>query len=198
MKQALSMLFVFLLLMPGVAAQTSAGILPGSVLWKLDLFLERANIIMTWDATGKYQLHQLHAEERLAEAQVDTEHAALALNEREQELAAATSLNIEALPPVPETPVVAAVVANIPESAPVLQQDIPETPPAGTPESTPDAIITITIEDADLSRVHIIMNGIEKTFSLATGHPPAIYKEISKRTFLTVDQINKTAVIIGP
>jgi hypothetical protein len=67
-----------------------------------------------------------------------------------------------------------------------------------TERKTSDSIIQVTIEDADLAYVHIYINGIEKNFALATGYRPAIIKEISKRTFLTIEEVEDITIFTGP
>ena len=61
------------------------------------------------------------------------------------------------------------------------------------PASTFKNIITVKTYGDELAKIHMVINGIEKNLSLSITDPAAIVKELSKRTFLPIDEINQTA-----
>ncbi len=61
------------------------------------------------------------------------------------------------------------------------------------PASTFKNIITVKTYGDELAKIHLVINGVEKNLSLSIVDHTAIVKEISKRTFLSIDEVNKTA-----
>ena len=61
------------------------------------------------------------------------------------------------------------------------------------PASTFKNIITVKTYGDELAKIHMVINDIEKNLSLSITDPAAIVKELSKRTFLSIDEVNKTA-----
>lgn len=147
---------------------------------------------------------QLAAQTNVAAELDDAEEALDQQAELEIAVAAYDVEDVETVATETVAPITAAVTVDTEEREDDIDEKTIE--PEITDESEPSAdvplpsdnLIRVTIEDADLAYVHVYINGIEKEFALATGHPPAIIKEISKRTFLTIEEVEAITIFSGP
>ena len=109
----------------------------------------------------------------------------------------------------PASPITAAVVAedldvdtsmpdeevmqSVDEIVNAVAEPVTPAPEEEAPVVSTKTVIAVKIIGNEIAKIQMIINGFEKNLTLSITDHDAIVKEISKRTFLPIAEVNKTA-----